>query len=300
MTSLSSRSHRSCRSPRGSRACPNRRPHPRRAPCPRQPGPSSGSRSPCRRNRDGGRSPATPRTTTHAGSRPFQTPGHARPRDAPGAPGTGKSSSGSVPLSAPSPDASPRMAAPAAPREAPSQAPPGTAAGRTRKVPEAPGCGTKLVAEATGSSAAAVNRSPRAAHATSPAPGNRCARGRPQAPRRYLRREGCRAPAVAAQDPAGLRHPARKRVVSLVSPSVSPNRDGVVEPGSRARWRHLYRHRRKTRHREEWSPAPAHCRAWGENRPKRLHRQPRTRRNPPFVWGKKNLQGRGIPCSSKV
>ena len=24
--------------------------------------------------------------------------------------------------------------------------------------------------------------------------------------------------------------------------------------------------RRKTRHREEWSPAPAHCRAWGENR----------------------------------
>ena len=174
MTSPSSRSRRSCRSPRSSRACPSRRRGPRRTPRPWEPGPSNGSRSPCRRNRDGDRSRAPPRTTMRAGFRSLRTPGPVRPQATPDAPGTARSSSGSAPYRAPPPYASARTA-PASPRAAPSRARPGTAADRTRKSPAAPGCGPAPEAE-TGSRDAGT-RCPRSARATSPSPGRRCARG---------------------------------------------------------------------------------------------------------------------------
>ena len=216
-----------------------------------------------------------PRTATRAGSRSCRTPGHACPRGAPGGPGTARSSSGSAPSNAAATDASPR-----APREAPSPARPGTAAGRTRKAPGAPGCGPAPAAE-TGSRRAGT-RSPRSARATSPAPGSRCDRGpRPASsrPPRSLRREGCRAQDAAGRGQAGLRHPAMKKVASPPSPSCSSNRWRWVEPVPKARWRHLLPHSGGTTRRglKPTSEGGAgRCGPWGGNRRTALfaHRDP--------------------------
>ena len=246
MISPSSRSRPSCCAPRSSRSCPSRRRGPRSSPCPRQPGPSSGSRSSCRRSRDGGRSRAPPGTTMRAGFRPLRTPAPAPSQAAPRASGSARSSSGSAPSSAPPPDASPRTAL-ASPRAVPSQAPPGRAAGRTRKSPEAAGCGPTPAA-ATGSRRAGT-RPLRSAHATSPPPGSRCARGpaRPQAQPRSLRRAGRRAPAAAAQGPAGFRHPARKRVASPPEPLLTKGFTTAHTPLSFAHSRMRFRAGRGSR-----------------------------------------------------
>ena len=278
MTSPSSRPCRFWRSPRSSRACPSRRRGPRRPSCPRQPDPSSGSRSPCRRSRDGGRSPAPPRTERSAGSRSWRTPGPAPSQAAPRRSGSARSSSGSAPSSAPAPDASPRMAVPACLREAPSGARPGRAAPRTRKAPEAQGCGPAPAA-ATGSRGAGTRR-PRSARAASRLPGSRCARGPvpPRALPRSPRREGWRAPAAAAQGPAGFRHCATKRVASPLSPSCSPNRGWWMERGPQARWRHLLSDSAGTTRRATQGSdraRPGHRRAWGENRRPGLFADPR-------------------------
>ena len=239
MISPSSRSCRSCCLPHSSRACPSRRRGPRSSPWPPQPGRSSGSRSPCRHSRDGGRSRAALRRATRAGSRPLRTPVRAPSQAAPRTPETARSSNGSAPLSAPEPDASPRS---------PPRSPPAArSAGALWKGSASNPANLKQSRVATQlpqqrldrgmlEHAACDQRAPHRPHrvvVAPPAPTGL------KSSHDFLVGKGCRAPAAAAQGRAGFRHCSRKRVASPLSPSRSPNQGWWMERGPQARWRHF-------------------------------------------------------------